>query len=323
MSAWERPMAEALFDGAIRLAIVVFVADIATRRLIRHAPADAHRIWRIVAAGALMMPLLTAAVPPSVFIQPSASVLGSIDDSGASLMRYGVWIAALGTAFGVCRLLVGLVSMRALVRRATVLSRPRRARLRPVFLESDRIAVPVTFGLLRRYIVLPVTWRNWDRSRQRAVIGHELAHVGRADYAAGLAAAVLRSIWWWHPAAWIIGARLSLTAELACDARASARIGPAAYAHELLAVVAESGGRRLRYGWLAGAGSRLSARIDALLASDPPREQRGAGGFALVVVIVALGVTCAAASVRFTPLAQLVPAVTMDHDALHALRHKH
>jgi len=35
-------------------------------------------------------------------------------------------------------------------------------------------------------------------------------------------------------------------------------------------------------------------------------------------VIVALAVTCAATSVRVTPLAQIVLAVTFDHDALHA-----
>ena len=321
MTALERTIAEALFDGAIRLAIVVFVAEITTRRLVAQAPAGVHRVWRLVAAGALILPLISAVVPAAVFIQPSPAV-ALFDGTGGPLLRYAVWLAMFGTAVGLCRLTAGLVAMRALVRASRVVSGTRRARRSPVFLESDSIAAPVTFGLLKQYVALPVTWRTWERSRRRAVLVHELSHVKRLDYAAGVAAALLRSIWWWHPAAWIVGARLSLTAELACDARAGARLGPAAYAQELLAVVAESGGRRLRYGWLPGAGSRLSARIDALLASDRmPREKGSAAGVALAVVIVALAVTCAATSVRVTPLAQIVPAVTFDHDALHTGRH--
>ena len=325
MTGWERTMAETLFDGAVRLALVVFVAEIATRRLIRRAPADIHRIWRIVAAGALLLPLIPAVVPASLIIQPASSAFGVATAAGGSAVRYAAWVSVIGSALGLCRLIAGLVSMHMLVRRSTILSRARRPRSRPVFLENDRIAVPVTFGLLRPYVVLPATWRAWDRRRLRAVIVHEMAHVTRADYAVGLVAALLRAIWWWHPASWILGARLSLTAELACDAHASARIGPTIYARELLAVAAESGGQRLRYGWTVGAGSRLSARIDALLASDasPSQPARGAG-LALGVVIAALAVTAVAASVRFTPLSQSPsPDAAMDHQTLHSLRHRH
>jgi beta-lactamase regulating signal transducer with metallopeptidase domain len=222
-------------------------------------------------------------------------------------------------------LIAGLASMHQLTRRSAVLSRLPRASRRPVFLESNRIAAPVTFGVLRTYVVLPAGWRRWERQRLRAVIVHELAHVKRADYAVGLLAALVRAIWWWHPASWIIGARLSLTAELACDARASARIGPATYAKELLAVAAEAGGQRLRYGWTVGAASRLSARIDALLASggSPLRPERGTR-LARALVIGALAITAMAASVRFTPLnPPEFPDLAIDHQALHSRRHRH
>ena len=121
------------------------------------------------------------------------------------------------------------------------------------------------------------------------------------------------------------GFNLSLTAELACDARASAGIGPAVYAQELLAVAAESGGQRLRYGWTVGAGSRLSARIDALLASDRSSPQRRGGArLALGVVAAALAVTAVGASLRFTPLTQSGPPdAATDHQSLHSLRHRH
>ena len=323
MTAWERLIAETLFDGAVRLALVVFVAELATRRLIRDAPADVHRIWRIVVAGALLLPLIPAAVPAAVFVRPAAAAFGFVTAEHGLLVRYAVWVAVVGAAFGICRLIAGLVSMHVLARRSAVLSRLPRARSCPVFLESDRISIPVTFGLLRPYVVLPAAWRTWQRRRLRAVIVHEMAHVKRGDYGVGLVAALLKAIWWWHPASWIIGARLSLTAELACDARASARIGPAVYAQELLAVAAESGGQRLRYGWTVGAGSRLAARIDALLASDGSSPQRGRGALlALGLVISALAVNAVAAPVRFSPLTQSRPPdAAIDHQAVHSLRH--
>jgi beta-lactamase regulating signal transducer with metallopeptidase domain len=325
MSGVERLMAEVLVDGAVRLAIVVFVAELATRRVISLAPAGVHRIWRIVAAAALLLPLIPALVPASLRIQPDSSTFGLVTAEDGGLVRYAVWIALAGAGFGICRLIAGLASMHVLARRSVVLSRLSRARRRPVFLETDRIAVPVTFGLRRAYVVLPAGWRRWDRRRLRAVIVHELAHVRRADYAVGLIAALVRAIWWWHPASWIIGARLSLTAELACDARASATMGPAIYAKELLAVAAESGGQRLRYGWTVGADSRLSTRIDALLASGAPSPDRSRGtSLALALVIGALAITTVAASVRFTPLSQLrVFDEPMDHQALHTFRHRH
>jgi hypothetical protein len=79
-------------------------------------------------------------------------------------------------------------------------------------------------------------------------------------------------------------------------------------AKELLAVAAESGGRRLRYGWTVGADSHLSTRIDALLASGALPRERGGTSLALAVVLGALAITAAAASVRFTPLHQQGPA---------------
>ena len=320
MSAWERQMAETLFDGAVRLAVVVFVTELATRRLIRQAPADVHRIWRIVAAGALLLPLIPAIVPAAVFVRPASAAFGFVTAENGVLVRYAVRVAVAGAAFGICRLIAGLVSMHVLARRSAVVSRLPRTRSRPLFLESDRISIPVTFGLLRPYVVLPAAWRNWERRRLRAVIVHEMTHVQRGDYGIGLVAALLKAIWWWHPASWIIGARLSLTAELACDARASARIGPAVYAQELLAVAAESGGQRLRYGWTVGAGSRLSARIDALLASDRSSpQQRGGARLALGVVMAALAVTAVAASLRFTPLTRSGPPDAAMHHRAHHL----
>ena len=123
MTGWERTLAEGLFDGAVRLAVVVFVAEIVTRRLVRGAPGAVHTIWRIVAGSALLIPAIVAIVPATVFIQPSASALRLVNDAGQSnAVRLAVFAALSGTAFGVCRLLVGLVSMSALVRRSRLLS---------------------------------------------------------------------------------------------------------------------------------------------------------------------------------------------------------
>ena len=60
---------------------------------------------------------------------------------------------------------------------------------RPVELrEVPDLTSPATAGWRRPVILLPDDWRSWDDSERRAVLAHELAHIVRGDYAAGLLA---------------------------------------------------------------------------------------------------------------------------------------
>lgn len=139
---------------------------------------------------------------------------------------------------------------------------PARQGLVPVR-ESWRVTVPVTVGLFRTTIVLPLGWRRWSDATLLAVLAHEEAHAARRDpLVAGLASLNL-CLFWFHPLAWWLRRTLALTAEQACDEVALRRVGaPRTYIGVLRsmgAAVRARGGRLLWEG-VGMNGSPLLAR---------------------------------------------------------------
>ena len=84
--------------------------------------------------------------------------------------------------------------------------------------ESAEIATPATIGWRRPAVLLPPGWVGWDDRERRAVLAHELAHVLRGDYPAGLSAQLCLSLHFYHPLVHALAARLRLQQELAADA---------------------------------------------------------------------------------------------------------
>jgi hypothetical protein len=100
--------------------------------------------------------------------------------------------------------------------------------------ESNRINAPVTLGVVRPAIVLPVDWRGWDRATLEAVLAHERSHLQRRDPAVQLLSALHRALLWASPLSWFLHAKLVQTAEEVSDDAATAVCGGAAYAEILL-----------------------------------------------------------------------------------------
>jgi hypothetical protein len=73
-------------------------------------------------------------------------------------------------------------------------------------------------GWLRPFILLPRNWRSWSCLERRAVLAHEMAHIGRADYASGIVAQIGLVVQFYHPLVRWLVARLRLQQELAADA---------------------------------------------------------------------------------------------------------
>jgi hypothetical protein len=84
--------------------------------------------------------------------------------------------------------------------------------------EVADLAGPATAGWRRPVILLPDDWRTWDDCERRAVLAHELAHVVRGDYAAGLLARLAVALNFYHPLVHWAAGRLRLQQELAADA---------------------------------------------------------------------------------------------------------
>jgi len=99
----------------------------------------------------------------------------------------------------------------------TALSDRRKPRTPVRLLQTDHPTLLVTWGLAHPKVILPRTARKWPTDRVLAVLGHELAHVERRDWAVQMAAEFLRCIYWFNPLIWIACRRLRHESEKACD----------------------------------------------------------------------------------------------------------
>ena len=84
--------------------------------------------------------------------------------------------------------------------------------------ELAELTTPATIGWRRPVLLLPADWRSWDAEERRAILAHELAHVRRGDFAAGVAAQLAVALHFYHPLAHWLANRLRLEQELAADA---------------------------------------------------------------------------------------------------------
>jgi beta-lactamase regulating signal transducer with metallopeptidase domain len=85
---------------------------------------------------------------------------------------------------------------------------------------SHALPVPLTWG--SRWwpvIVLPHDALAWRAAHRHAALVHELSHVRHGDACMAIVARVACALFWFHPGAWWLAARLSAESELACDDR--------------------------------------------------------------------------------------------------------
>ena len=103
---------------------------------------------------------------------------------------------------------------------------------------SDKITVPMVWGIFRPVILLPIGADNWQTERLRAVLFHELAHIKRQDWGMQMIAQVVCAVYWFNPLVWLAARWMRIEAEQACDDQVlNAGYQPADYAQHLLDVV--------------------------------------------------------------------------------------
>jgi HEAT repeat protein len=109
---------------------------------------------------------------------------------------------------------------------------------RPVaVLESRDAAMPVTWGVRRPVVLLPIGCEGWPLERLRVVLSHELVHVLRGDCAVQMLTQLVCALYWFNPLVWFAARRLRMERERACDDRVlGLGVRPADYASHLLAI---------------------------------------------------------------------------------------
>jgi TonB family protein len=112
-----------------------------------------------------------------------------------------------------------------------------RARL----LVSGRVEGPLTFGWRDPVVLLPVGILELDSEAQRGIVCHELLHVRRRDWLWALFEEAVRALLWFHPAVWMLLARIALSREQVVDREVVRRTGSRrAYLEALQAVASRS-----------------------------------------------------------------------------------
>ena len=103
---------------------------------------------------------------------------------------------------------------------------------------SDRTMVPVTLGVSKPAIVLPEHFcAGLDEETLVSVIGHEVAHISRRDYAINFICELVSLPISFHPLTYLIKREIERAREVACDELVTEQLlAPQAYARSLVRV---------------------------------------------------------------------------------------
>jgi uncharacterized protein (TIGR03435 family) len=208
----------------------------------------------------------------------------------------GAWIA--GTVVFLLPIVFGLWQVRSL-RRAALPWRHGRALVSALAAEAnvrrdvdvllhESVQGPMTCGVLRPAIVLPIDARSWAEEDLRRAVVHELEHVRRVDWISHCLARVVAACYWFHPIVWIAWHQMSLEAERACDDAVLRRSEATAYADQLV-VLAQRLSETSSQPLLAMANrSDLSTRVCAVLDGGQRRGRAGAWCVGAAIVVTAI-----------------------------------
>ena len=255
------------------------------------------------APAAAVVPVMTSPSPAVVDAQEPVDSL-RIESTGmtASAILWAIWGA--GMLLCVLPVLAGTWHLRSLRRSSSVCARGE-ALLHRLSAEAgiqrsvavrvhESIPGPMTYGILRPVIMLPLDATAWSEEELSRAMIHELEHVRRGDWLSQYMARIVRALYWFHPLVWIAWRRLSLEAERACDDAVLRRSEATAYANQLV-LLAERLASTATPPLLAMAACRdLSTRVRAVLDGAQARGRAGALPVATAVVAAALFIAAVA-----------------------------
>lgn len=150
---------------------------------------------------------------------------------------------------------------------------------------SDRIAAPLTYGVLRPVVLLPSgTERRMDRAALSCVLEHEYQHIRRFDTLRKALLASALCLHWFNPLVWVLYVLSNRDMELACDEAVTARgADRAAYARTLLDMEEQRGQWCLSGSHFSQ--NALEERIRCIM------KHKKTSTFAMAAVLAAMSVT--------------------------------
>ena len=206
-------------ESALRAAVLAGLAGLAMTALRVRDASVRGAVWSAVIVASLLMPLAVWFMPPVYWREAVASEVSApvvpfraaiSSTSNAPSPSPIDWLLAIyvaGAAFGVARIGFALAWGWRLRRRSKLVELVAPVEMR----ESEAIEVPMTFGWLRPFVVLPAAaWRNWEPRKLEAVMLHERAHIERADFLVQTLAALHEAVYWFSPLAWWLRRKVAI-----------------------------------------------------------------------------------------------------------------
>ena len=147
--------------------------------------------------------------------------------------------------------------------------------------------MPMTTGIGRPTVVLPVDAQDWSGARKREVLLHELAHVRRNDLLCEILSLAACALQWFNPVVWWAHRVLIIERERACDDMViDAGEDPAHYADGLLETAVQFRATAAAAPGMARA-RELESRLLAVLDGTRTRNVAGLRGAAIMLGAVA------------------------------------
>jgi TonB family protein len=314
-----------LLNLAVKSTALLAAAWLAASGLRRRSAAARHMVWMAAFAAALALPVLSIALPalelPGTAWLPDASSLvfranvTPADDATSAVepataspaivsirnvprgsnLDWPLWVMFIwcgGSAALLAQMTVAYLRMAQRRRHSRTFDVAFDLPSGVQALEAPAGSMPMTFGVLRPVVFLPVDAKEWSEERRAMVVRHELAHIERGDAAMHLAARAALSLLWWNPLAWKSWREFLKEREKAADDLVLAGGARASdYAGHLLEI-ARSMQSEPATAWAAVAMARrsqLEGRLLSILDSHVSRKAaRRASAIAAVAAAVAL-----------------------------------
>ena len=304
----------------LRSAVLLGAAEL-VRRFLRHKPA-AMRHKLLVCTFLLLaaLPVLLVFLPeihlplpstatPRAGVSVTETLYAPATATRTTPANWPVRIWLGGILCALCPLLIGAIATRRMVGRAQPMANSPGSSV-PILLSKDA-HVPLTCGIFKPRILLPLAARHWTPLRLRAVVLHELAHIERRDVLVQCAAQLVVALWWFQPLVWLLRRKLRLESELACDSAAlGSGLLPSQYAAELIAIA-----QSIRHPALANfagigmaRGGDLETRVRSILNSSglnpsgkllPPARMWSATALLIAITVAASTLTATTSSTAF------------------------
>jgi bla regulator protein blaR1 len=152
--------------------------------------------------------------------------------------------------------------------------------------ESDQVSGPLAFGLIQRFIAVPLNFNTlFPPAEREMALAHEMAHHRSGDLFANFAAFTLLCLTWFSPLSWIAWRAFRFDQEAACDARVlQGRDGAAKQIYgRALARAAHDG--LPTFATALNNRSTIIARLKNLTMNEISKSRRNAGKIGIVAMV--------------------------------------